>query len=85
MSLTSDEAGEINEMNVAAGDAELGTEVLANQTGVAANLASLALLQAMVKASAKYTVLSGDDTANTVALDTGVTIVGYIVQTFAIF
>ena len=82
MSLTSPEADMVDEMNSAAGKAELGTEVLENQTGVAANLASLALLQALIQGSGEYAVDSDDDTANTTAIDTGVTINGYIVQIY---
>ena len=77
MSLTSDEANEINEMNVAAGDAELGTEVLANQT-------SIATLEAdsLFAVAGEYTMVSGDDSAGTKAIDTGKSISGWMVQIF---
>ena len=75
MTFTSDEASMVDEMNSAAGKSELGTEVLENQTDITA-------LEALVKASGEYAVDSDDDTANTVAIDTGVTITGYIVQIY---
>ena len=75
MSLTSDEADMVDEMNSAAGKADLGTEVLENQTSIAA-------LVAVVGASGEYAVDSDDDTANTVDIDTGIAIAGYIVQIY---
>ena len=75
MTFTSEEADAIDEMNSASGKGELGTEVLENQSGIAA-------LVAVVGGSGEYTVDSDDDTANTVDIDTGVTIAGYIVQIY---
>ena len=75
MTFTSDEAEMVDEMNSAAGKSDLGTEVLENQTGIAA-------LVAVVGGSGEYAVDSDDDTANTVDIDTGVTISGYIVQIY---
>ena len=75
MSLTSDEADAVDEMNSASGKADLGTEVLENQTGIAAIVAAMGN-------PGVYTVDSDDDTANTVAINVGHTINGYIVQIY---
>jgi len=96
MTITSAEAAKLDGMCKVAQDATLGTEVLAHQASIATNvsdiadnvtdigtnLASITALEAVVGGSGEHAVTSGEATANTLDIDTGVTITGWIVQVY---
>lgn len=76
MSLTASEIARLDKMCPVAQGSTLGTELGTMQTNITN-------LQAVAGGSGEYTVLSADDTAGTVDIDTGLTaIAGFIVQIY---